>query len=197
MKESPMYEQKVKQFVLTTVFAALGAVAVGFLFLRQNIFEVRLPAFVFLSGGLTDGIIFSTLRVASIRNSLAIVFLIVLAHVVLNRPIFWVYALRDALFVLGLSAALFVFLRYFFEHYRGQRVGRPLILSSLVAIAYTFVTVILDLAFLFSGGAPTLNLAQAVYFNLAQGFLLGIGLGAGIELSEVLKPRSPAGSEVS
>lgn len=190
MVENSMYEQKVKKFILTTVFAALGAVAVGFLFLRQNIFEFRLPAFVFLSEGLTGGIIFSTLRASSIRNSLAVVFLLVLTHVVLNRPIFWVYALQDALFVVGLSAALFVFLRYFFERYCEQRVGRPLILSSLVAIAYAFITGILDFTFLLSRGAPTLNLAQAVYFILAQGFLLGIGLGVGIELSEIVDKKN-------
>lgn len=190
-----MNAERWKQFVLFSICAAVASIVMGLIFFGDAIFVEMRTAFQFLSFGIAGGILFSSFRILK-KWMAAIVFvaLLLMNEVIVHRADTY-FIWQDALYFVALSAALFVFAQYYFSRLSNAVFGRVLALSSLVAGGYVVVTVIFYLVFAADPSMPRFALPQMIYYDLAQGYLLGFGLGAGIEAGGFVIKRTASVSE--
>lgn len=190
-----MNRENIQRFSITAFLAALGSTLVGLVFFRQRIFVVGGGVFQFFSFGVVGGIVFSSFRFLKgwIADAI-VVLLLVLNETVLilaSRALIW----QDVLYFAALCTALFVFSEYYFSRLAGVVLSRPLVLSSLLAVCYAVVTVILYFIYRINPVVPQVNFLQMVYYDLAQGFLIGFGIGAGIEAADYIAGKVARSAE--
>lgn len=190
-----MNAEKWKQFALFAICAAVVSVVVGLIFFGGAIISEMRIGFQFLSFGIAGGILFSSFRFLK-KWIAAIVFvvLLIINEVIVHRADTY-FIWQDALYFVAVSASLFVFAEYYFSKLSGAVFARILALSSLVAAGYIVVTVIFYLVFAADPSMPHFALPQMIYYDLAQGYLLGLGLGAGIEAGGFVIKRTAKGPE--
>jgi hypothetical protein len=190
-----MDREKLKQFLLVALLAAVGSILIGLLFFGRGIFDKNRVGFQFLSFGIMGGFLFSSFRyLQKWIAGLLIVVLLVANELVLHSGN-WDFIWQDVLYYLGTASALLIFAAYYFPKLAGTFLGRLLALSSLAAVAFSIVTVIFYFIFLQNPSIPRFNLSQMIYYDLSQGFLLGFGLGLGIEAADFVirkTQRNPA-----
>ncbi len=189
-----MNKEKWKEFLLTALLAAVGAIVMGLIFFGHGIFDKNRVGFQFLSFGIVGGFLFASFRYLKLWIA-AIIFVALLAldEAVLHSGN-WDFVWQDVLYFVAVSASLFAFARYYFARLGGAVLGRLLTLSALVAAAYIIVTIAFYFIFLGNPMIPRFNLSQMVYYDLAQGFLLGSGLGAGLEVADFVIRKTSKGS---
>jgi hypothetical protein len=176
--------ERLVKFVVTSLLAATTTAVIGFIFFQSAIFEINGSSFQFLTFGIAGGMIFSTFRFLSKQQAAFSIILLLVLDLVLDRSTTWRFMLRDAIYYFGITAAIFLFAYYFFNKLRGVLLARILVLGSTIALSYLAITIILYLVFLPSSNGFSPDLSQMIYFNLSQGFLIGLGIGIGIELAE-------------
>lgn len=184
-----------KQFVLFAISAAVGSIITGLIFFGRGIFAEMRIGFQFITFGIAGGILFSSFRYLK-KWVAAIVFvvLLIINEIIVHRADTY-FIWQDALYFVAVSAALFVFTQYYLSRMSGAVFGRILALSSLVAACYVVVTVIFYLVFAADPSMPHFALPQMIYYDLAQGYLLGLGLGAGLEAGGFVVRRTAKGPE--
>lgn len=179
-----MNKNNLIHFLLDALLAAVGAILIGLIFFGRGIFDTNRVGYQFLSFGIMGGFLFSSFRFLK-KWIAAIIFV---ALLVLNEAVLhlgnWDFIWQDVLYFVAMSAALFISSEYYFPRLAETMFGRLLALSSLFAIGYIVVTVIFYFIFAANPAIPRFNLSQMIYYDLAQGFLVGFGLGAGIEAAE-------------
>ncbi len=174
-------ESDLRQFIQTAVFAALGAIALGFLFFSSSVFQISSPAFQFIAAGIFGGIVLATSSLTSIPKSLAVVILATFVHETFLKPFGTVLILRDVSFLLGIGATIILYRVYFHQRLESIHLARPLVLGALLALNGILITKILQFVIpVFFEYSTMPNTAEAT--NLALEFLIGIGLGVGNEL---------------
>lgn len=185
-----MKRDKWIQFLLFALLAAVGSILVGLLFFDRMIFDKERVGFQFLSFGIIGGVLFSSFRF--LKKWIALIILVVL--LVLDEGILhsgnWDFIWQDVLYYVALSGTLFMFAVYYYPKLAGAAFSRLLTVSSLMAVSFSIVTVIFYFIFSANPSIPRFNLGQMIYYDLAQGFLVGFGLGAGIEGAEFVVKRT-------
>ena len=183
-------KRKFVYLVITTALAAAGSTLTGLLFYQGAIFRVSDITFQFVSFGIVGGLVFSTFRFLSKPQSAVVLILLLLVDVLLQRSNIWRFMLRDLLYYFGIVSSLFVFARYYFDRVGGVFGGRSIVLASLTALSYIVAAIVIYVLFAGVSGDLELDLSRMVLFNISQGFLLGLGAGAGIETAEYLSKRA-------
>ncbi|MEJ2048292.1 MAG: hypothetical protein P8Y60_00330, partial [Calditrichota bacterium] len=90
------------------------------------------------------------------------------------------YLLTGLLYFLAVIAGSYIYSAYFFNQAKNIKTSRPLILAGIYAILFLIVTLLL--VFIYE---PTAGKLFAIK-NMPIGFLIGLGLGIGIELSDYI-----------
>ncbi len=185
-----MKSDKWKQFVLSALLAAVASIIVGLVFFGRMMFNEMRIGFQFFSFGIGGGILFSSFRFLK-KWIAAVVFLVLIVLIEFgfhhaDRQFIW----QDALYFVALSGSILLFAKYYFEKLVDAVFSRILSLSSLLAAAYVLVAVIFYFVFAANPAIPRFNLSQMIYYDIAQGYLLGFGLGAGIEFAEFVAKRT-------
>lgn len=188
-----MSKDKVIHFLLNALLGAVGAILVGLIFFGRGVFDVNRVGYQFISFGIAGGILFSSFLFLK-KWIAGIIFIVLL---ILNEALLhignWDFIWQDVLYFAAMSAALFVFAEYYFPRLSATVLSRLLALSSLFAVGYIVVTVIFYFIFTANPAVPRFNLSQMIYYDLAQGFLVGFGLGAGIEGAQFVIKRTTRG----
>ena len=179
-----MNREKWKQFLLMALLAAVGSMLVGVVFFGHNIFDKNRVGFQFLSFGIIGGFLFSSFRYLRLWIAGVVVVVLLVLNEALLHSGNWDFIWQDVLYYVAVSVSLFIFAEYYFTKLAGVALSRLLTVSSLMSVTFTIVTVIFYFVFLGNPSIPRFNLSQMVYYDLAQGFLLGLGLGAGIEAAD-------------
>lgn len=183
------------RLLITTILTTVGTTIVGYLMFRSAIFNPDDLSFQFVSFGLIGGIILSSFRLLS-KPQAVFIFILFFILDVLPRSLgvsdAW---LHEAVYYLGFTMAIITFASYVFDRLRGMIVARILIVSAGTAIVYIIIAIVLYVIFRVTASELYLNLTQMIYFNLAQGFLLGLGFGEGIEMAEVILNRISVGGQ--
>jgi len=190
-----MDDKKPIRFVIMTVSSTLGSMAVGLALFQSGIISTDSSSFQFIADALIGGITFSSFRLLKKSNAILVPPILFAFQEVVAHPGSWEFILRDAVYIAGISVSFFVFASWF-DRLLHARPLRFLLAGALMGSSYLMITILLDSLFVLNGGGAGINLVQTVYFNLAQGFLIGAGLGAGIELSEYLITKFLIGSTV-
>ncbi|MCL4539217.1 MAG: hypothetical protein M1469_00915 [Bacteroidetes bacterium] len=190
-----MSGEKLKPFFITALLAAVGSIIIGLLLFHQRIFDIGRGVFQFLSFGIIGSAVFSGFRFLKRWVAILIVLLLVILSEILlmsaGRALLW----QDVLYYAGLCGALGVFSDYYFPKLTDAVLNRLLVLSSLLAMSYVVVTVIIYLVYQSIPSMPQVSLSQMIYYDLSQGFLIGLGIGGGIEVAELFIRKLASGPE--
>jgi hypothetical protein len=153
---------------------------IGYIFYQSRIFNHRASVFSIPVYGLIGSIFFYSLRV-NVKNALAtLLVLFVMNSALITHATRLTYLLRD-LFIIGtLSAAIYFFYQYFYNKNPKERWLEPLILSALVA---TFALVATSILVIINKAINTVTF-QWIYYIAKLYFLIGLGIGIGIILTE-------------
>ncbi len=168
-------QQILTKFIITVIMGTICCLIVGFCFFGLKVFVFKIPASQFLIVGLTGSIFYAVLKFRNTRDAILIMILLYLANIL----IFWStrFLLTRLIFFAGVSAALFVFYRYFDDKIKELKFGKFLIVASLLTIMYVVSTIVLQAIY------NSADFKMELLYNLDLGFLIGLGLGIGIELS--------------
>jgi O-antigen/teichoic acid export membrane protein len=117
----------------------------------------------------------------NIKNAFAVLLvLFVMDSAFIAHATRFTYILRDIFCVGALSAAIYIFYQYFYNKSQKERWLEPLILSALVAMFILAATLILVII----NKALSVITFQWIYYIAKLYFLIGLGIGIGIMLTE-------------
>jgi len=182
-----------KDAVRDTVIRMLAVVIItgasGFLYFRDNVLNLRLIASQFLTSGLTAGIMYSALHLARRRDGFValLVWYIVWTFFV-DRP-GWYIGVLNFVYVAGIAAAVYVYVAFIRKGIVKGALQRVAAAGVVTAIANALITVVLGLTSRVVVFASLGFFASTVFRNLQYGTLVGIGIGVGAELAELLIGR--------
>lgn len=171
--------------LLYALLGLLSCLAVGYLFSGSQIFIPTRPPFQFFVFGLTGAVLFSVLRFSTLRNflfSAALLLLALIIHGKVKSP-----AILGAriLYFTGITAAIYVYHRFYDTPIHALRFGKFLSLAAIVAVINLLYA---------SLGCFVLNLPNYRELIMGQtflGFLIGAGLGIGFEIAALVKAKLP------
>lgn len=166
--------------VMFTFTGTLTSVLIGITFFGLEVFQPQSPFFQFLVYGIIGSISFILFKLNRYRDALFILSLLFLFEIL------WLgskFPITHLLYYLSITSGLFIFYKYFFVQTQTIKYARPLILASILALL--FVVVFFALKLIYAPGSGKL----LPFKNMPVGFLIGIGLGIGIELAEHLHSR--------
>jgi hypothetical protein len=173
--------QTLTKFIITVVLGTVCCLIVGLCFFGLKVFVFNTPASQFLIVGLTGSIFYSLLKFRSVRDAILIMILLYLANLLIFGSARLV--LTRLFFFAGVSSVLFVFYRYFENRIKELKFGKFLTVASLFTIMYFVCTIVLQIIY------NSANFKMELFYNLDLGFLIGLGLGIGIEFSNVINSR--------
>jgi hypothetical protein len=153
---------------------------IGYIFYRSQIFNRYTGAFSFLIYGFIGSLFFYLLRV-NINDALAaLVVLSIMNSAFITHATRVVYLLRDFIMIGAFSSAIFIFYQYFYSKSQKDRWLEPLILSAVVAMFSLVATFLLVLIH----NAVSIVTLYWIYSIARLYFLIGLGIGVGIIVSE-------------
>ncbi len=170
------------QFMLFIIIGTICSILIGYSYFGLKVFNPKISSFQFFITGLIGAIFYATLKVYKLRNALFILLFLFIFHEIIIKTSTLSYFIRDLLFIGGISLSIIIFINFFHEKLKEIKFGKFLTFASLFTITYIIITVILGL-FL-----SPVEIKNVLLTNVFIGSLLGIGLGIGLELSEILFP---------
>jgi len=182
-----------KEAIRDTVIRMIAIVcltgASGFLYFRENILNLRLVASQFLTSGVTAGIAYSALHLPRQRDGLValLIWFVVLTFLV-EQPGVHV-GIVNLVFIAGIAAAVYVYVSFIRKGIVKGWLQRVASAGVVTALANALITVVLGLTSRMVVFASTGFFASTVFRNLQYGTLVGIGIGVGAELAELLIGR--------
>jgi hypothetical protein len=153
---------------------------IGYIFYRSQIFNRHTAAFSFLVYGFIGSLFFYLLRVKITDALAALVVLYAMNSAFITHATRLAYLLRDFVMIAAFSYAIFIFYHYFYSKSQKDRWLEPLILAAVIAtfsLVATFILILLH-------HAMSIVTLYWIYTIARLYFLLGLGLGIGIIVSE-------------
>lgn len=173
--------QIVTKFMITVVMGTICCLIVGLCFFGLKVFVFNNPASQYLIIGLTGSIFYAVLKFRNLRDAILIMILLYLANLLIFGSARLL--LTRLVFFAAVGIALYVFFHFFEAEMKGLKFGEFLIIASSFAVMYVIVTLILQIIY------NSTNFKMELLYNLDLGFLIGLGLGIGIELSNRINTR--------
>jgi hypothetical protein len=170
----------ITEIAIRTLVSFICCLLIGYIFYQSRIFNRFANASSIPVFGFIGSIFFYSMRV-NIKNAFAVLLvLFVMNSAFITHATRLPYLLRDLFNIGALSAAIYIFHQYFYNKSQKERWLEPLILSALVAtftLAVTFILVIMN---------KVVNVVTFYWiYSIAKlYFLIGLGIGIGIMLSE-------------
>lgn len=168
------------EIVIRSLISFLCCIMIGYIFYPSQIFNRYASAFSVPVYGLIGSIFFYSIRV-NIKNAFAaLLVLFVIDSAFITHATRLTYLLRDLFSIGALSAAIYIFYQYFYNKSQKERWLEPLILSALFTVftlAAALISVIINKVF-------NLITLQWIYYIAKLYFLIGLGIGVGIILTE-------------
>ncbi|HUI64997.1 MAG TPA: hypothetical protein VL126_09140 [Bacteroidota bacterium] len=177
--------------VIRLICVAGAGIGIGCLFFRTGVFAANTLASQFLTSSVTAALAYAGLRSGRPRETLAALCLwYVVLSVVISHVDSWVLIVR-LVYVLGVAAGVSLYLSAVKKNFlRGitQRLAAMGIIIALINCLIIFILSLFTARLLFQ---YPVSIVAVAFQNLQVGTLLGIALGAGMELAEFILARSP------
>jgi hypothetical protein len=168
------------EITIRAFVSLLFCLVIGYVLYTSLIFNRYSGLFSIPVYGIIGSIFFYTLRV-NIKNALsALLVLIVMNSALITHATRLAYLMRDLSIISALSAAIYIFYRFFYNKNQNERWLEPLILSALVATFSLIATLILVLA----NNAMNAVTFRWLYSVTKLYFIIGLGIGLGMILTE-------------
>jgi hypothetical protein len=170
--------RKILLTVLVIVISgSVSCILLGILFFGFDVFNSKSPFFQFVAYGIIGSVSFILFNWKKYRDAIFVLVLLYLFNILLFGT---KYLLTGLLYFLAVIAGSYIYSAYFFNQAKNIKTSRPLILAGIYAILFLIVTLLL--VFIYE---PTAGKLFAIK-NMPIGFLIGLGLGIGIELSDYI-----------
>ncbi len=179
----------VRTTVLRMLLVLIVTAGFGLVFFQRAVFEMRTMASQFLTSGVTCGISYAAWRSARWRDGLAALFVWFLVRAFLITEYNWWLLVLSFGYVAGISAGVFLFVRFAREGIVRGIVQRVAGAGVITAIANALIMVFLGLWSWHAVKTSPGFFASVVFRNLQFGTLIGIGMGLGAEASEYVLIR--------
>lgn len=171
-------KQDIKYVASTVAFGTACSAIVGLLFFGLKIFNIKLPFFQFIAYGITGSVSFSLFQLRRNRDAIYVLIMLFIVDAVIAGLTRLSFLITHFLFFSSVIIAAYLFSKYLYNQSASLKISRPLILAGILAILFLAVTVLMWIIF-GKNYSPFNPLA-----NLPTGFLIGLGLGIGFEISE-------------
>jgi len=167
----------------------IGCLIIGYIIFQSQIFIPNLAVFQFVISGAMAASFFTLLRYTTFRNSLAGYFVIcIFMEGLLMKSPTAEYILRDILYFAVIGFAVYLYWRYSYK--TNLLWNRPLQFAGYFAVLNIVMTVVL---LFINNQLP--QLINALALNMSISFLVGLGLGIGIEAGNYFIKKLPAVEE--
>jgi hypothetical protein len=168
--------------VLKFVFGALGSIVAGFAIFRFEIFDPSRPAIQCITIGVLTAGLLGTVRAGYPRAALGLVVMFAAMRIGEAKAVGWPAALQSTTVALLLGGGIFIVAVIYDQlAERGIRIGKFLLVGPLVGGLYLGLTPLSDFSTM-----NALDPAQNWLFNAFLGVVIGDGVGAGFEVTELL-----------
>jgi hypothetical protein len=171
---------RVDRIIFPIIVSTTVCVLVGMLFTNYRVLDVSSPGFQFLAYAVIASGFYTVLRFSSERNAMLLLGILFLIYLYITRSSELMPIFRNFMVVAGIAIVTYVFQKIIDGVFDEIRFGKFLIWGALYGIVYIFVTVVL---------VSLLGSENSGYYymnNLRLGFLMGIGLGLGLEISDLI-----------
>ena len=173
-------KQDIKHIALTISLGTICCMALGALFFGLKIFDKELPFFQIASFGLVGSLAFSLFYFKRYRDATYVLIMLFIINIIIANLTKVSFLIIHFLYFSSVIVAVFLFSKYFFIQIANMKISRPLVLASILALFFVMATGLQWVIFA-KDGMPFYPLG-----NLPIGFLIGLGLGIGFELSDYL-----------
>jgi len=174
-----MNGKQVTRIVITIVFGTICCTAVGASFFGSKIFNIGLPFFQFISFGLVGSVAFPLFYFKRYRDAIYVLIMLFIINIIIANLTKVSFLIIHLLYFSSVIAAIFLFSKYFFNQIANLKISRPLVLAAILALFFVLATALQWVVFA-RDDTPFYILG-----NLPIGFLVGLGLGIGFEISEI------------
>jgi len=168
---------QLKKMISFMVFGSIASVLTGFIFFGRAVFFLKSPYFQFVSYGVVGSVSFALFNFKRYRDS---VFVSILLFLIFYFSSHSHHFITHFFYFLGAVFSVFIFSNWIYEKLKRMKYVRPLILAGIFSIFFVAGALILTVVY-YSGTAKILS-----FRNMPVGFLIGLGLGMGFELSELV-----------
>lgn len=164
-----------KSVISSILFGTVACVLLGFMFFGLNVFNPRSPLFQFLSFGIVGSVSFALFRANRLRDAIFanVLFFLILFIASGNR-----FFLTHLFYFAVVVFSVFAYSEWVYPKLQSLKLVRPLTLAGFFAICFLLVTLILTVLY----HAKAMHVLP--FRNMPIGFLIGLGLGIGFEISE-------------
>ena len=171
---------KNRDIIRITILGTVVCLIFSLYFFKAAEFDLYQLHIYFVVMGLAGSVTLALLLANRLRDTLYIniliyIIFVVIVYGVVNKPRMAVILL---LYMLGLWAAVWVYVRMFEPRLTAAVISRPLVLAGLGGLFFIIVTLIQALIYIHK-----IN-RGFVLTNMPVGFFLGLGIGIGRELKE-------------
>jgi len=175
-----------KRFIITFACGFAGSLAVGLLVYQGHIFRITENRFIYTSLGFAGAIVFSVMLYRGIKDSILAMFAVYLLNLVVCKSFFISYIIRDIAVFGSFWLCIYLYYNWLYNSTGKYKDLRTLGLGIISAIIL-FITGL----FLLFINVPLEKISIDTFymvsvFYLMAGFLIGLGLGLGFDLSEYL-----------
>jgi hypothetical protein len=166
-----------KKVLINLLPATAICIAVGFVFFGRAVFDLRDPMFQFSSYAVLGSVMFVLFRESELRRGIYTGLLIfVLIYLVTDAR----FPVTHFTYFVSLAAAVLLFARKIFDKLDEMRWVRPLVLGGFLAVFFVFATLLMGLVYYHD------RMEFLPFRNMPVGFLIGLALGTGFEVSQFL-----------
>jgi len=179
-----------KNFVITIVCGFAACELLGLIFFRASVFVVSSNRFAFTAYGITGALVFAAMLYRNIKESLLILVIMLLLNIIIADIHIISFIIRDIVVFSCLWLSLYIYKNFFYNSLEKYKYLRAIGLGITMAILF-FVAGI----FLLFINVPLERISieliiQVSSLYLQSGMLIGLGLGLGFDIAELLKNKN-------
>jgi len=166
-----------KTILLTVLLVFIVNFIFGYLVFKDQLFEVTHPGFGFIILPIVGAIVFSLKMLKKNRDMIYAALIIFVLNIMITVGLNFSLIITHLFFYAAIIAAVIIFSLYF-NRLKTMKVIRPLLMASMLAMVFPMASVFTWILF----SAPDMNWHP--FQNLPYGFVMGLGIGIGIEIKE-------------
>jgi hypothetical protein len=175
--------------LVRTIVVAGSGVLLGFALYESQVFTPTMVAFQFTMSSVSAALVYATMRSTSIRNGLAtlLVWFVVLTWAIeeFNPWLLWL----NSIYIIGIGVAILTYTHLIRELLFRFGFARIFLAGALLSIANGLIIVVLALITRRYGLQDAEKIWTLVVRNCEFGALIGLAVGCGIEIAEIVMKR--------
>jgi hypothetical protein len=174
-----------KSLLVRLLVITISGLLIGYLFRGSSIFDPSAVAFQFTFNSITAALFYSTMKSSSTRNALVVALVWYLLNT-LTYPKNVHMMVMYLVYVAAILVTVMLYLRSIRRPMFQGTVQRIVAFSLLTALLNGLVVVVLEIIWTVFAGAQFQRTSAIAFENFQLGALIGLGVGAGIQLAEYM-----------